>query len=298
MKISVVVPVYNEEGVIKSAVDLIFKELKKNKMVEKFEVIAVDDGSTDTSLKRMMEIKHKNFTCLRHKTNKGYGAALKTGISSAIHDWILIIDADGTYPVKQMKNLIEKCKKSNCDMVIGARIKKKVKIEKIRILPKKIVLWFANFLTGEKILDINSGMRIFRRSLAHKFWHLFPNKFSFTTTITISSLLSGYEVEFVPIDYYKRVGKSSIKPSDFFYFLGVIVRLVVYFKPLKFFFFPGLMSFVFAFLYMVYTAIVFNNITDTGLLLLFLGMQFMFFGLIADLIVKNRNSNNGKNIVN
>jgi len=113
----------------------------------------------------------------------------------------------------------------------------------------------------------------------------------------MAGLLSGYRVEFVPIDYYKRVGKSSIKSTDFFYFLGVIVRLVVYFKPLNFFFFPGLIFFFFSFCYMLYTAIMFRNITDTGLLLFFFSMQFMFFGLIADLLVKNRNSDNDRRFV-
>ena len=256
--------------------------------------MAVNDGSKDKSLDQLKRIKKTNFRFFNHRQNKGYGAALKTGIRNSKYDWVLIIDADGTYPVDQVLELIGRMTETGSDMVVGARTKKGVKIEPIRVLPKKMVVWFAELLTGEKIADINSGMRIFRKSLVREFWHLFPDKFSFTTTITIAGLLSGYRVEFVPIDYHKRVGKSSIKSVDFFYFLGVIVRLVVYFKPLNFFFFPGLFFSLFSFCYMVYTALMFKNITDTGLLLLFFGMQFMFFGLIADLLVKNRNSGNDR----
>ncbi len=180
-------------------------------------------------------------------------------------------------------------------MVVGARTRKGVNIPFERIIPKKIVLLLAIFLTGENIEDINSGMRIFSKSLAYKFWHLFPNKWSFTSTLTLSSHLSNYTVKYVPINYKKRTGKSSLKAFDFFYFLTLIIRLVVYFNPLKFFFWPGIAFTATGGGWILYTLITERNITDTGILIFSTGIQIAFFGLIADLIVKTRESDEKTN---
>jgi len=288
IKLSVVVPIYNEEGSVVDTIRDLVKTIRKCKEVSKFEIIAVNDGSDDDSLPVLKKIRHKELLVVSRKKNKGYGSALKKGISVSNYDWVLIIDADGTYPTKEVPKLIRTLQETKSDMVVGARTKKGVKIELLRRLPKMFVLWFARFLTRGEIEDINSGMRIFNKNMAKRFWHLYPDGFSFTSTITVSSLLSGYDVCFVPIDYYKRIGKSSIKPSDFFMFLSLILRLVVYFKPMNFFFLPGLTFFIFSFCYIFYTIVSARNVTDTGILLLMMGLQFMFFGLVADLLVKNR----------
>ena len=96
MKISVVVPVYNEEKVVCKVINLIHRTFLKNKKVDRFEIVAVDDGSTDKSFDQLRKIKKANFRFLSHKRNKGYGAALKTGIRNSKYDWVMIIDADGT----------------------------------------------------------------------------------------------------------------------------------------------------------------------------------------------------------
>jgi len=94
----------------------------------------------------------------------------------------------------------------------------------------------ANYLTGTKIPDLNSGLRIFRRSIVERFISLFPEGFSFTTTLTMTCLTNNYKVKFIPIDYFKRKGKSSIKPiKDFVGFTQLIIKLALYFRPLNFF---------------------------------------------------------------
>ena len=293
INLSVVIPVYNEEKALEKTIKDIITNIKKS-AVDQFELIAVNDASKDNSFKILKKISrlNKKIKLLSHKTNRGYGAALKTGIKNSKFDWVLITDADGTYPAGSIHTLVKWTVES--DMVVGARIKKGAKIQPIRIIPKKIVQLVANFLTGEKIPDINSGLRIFRKEIAQEFWHLLPDKFSFTTTITLSSHLKKYYVKYIPINYFKRVGKSSIKPYDFVYFLTLIIRLITYFNPLKFFFWPGILFGVTGLLWISFTLIKYRNITDSGILLLITGIQISFFGLIADLIVKTRESNEKK----
>jgi len=284
--ISIVIPVFNEEKAVKSTVMDLIKVFKKEK--NPYEIVIVNDGSVDKSekLSKSLVIKNRHISLISHTRNQGYGATLKTGIKVAKFDWILIIDADGTYSIKEIPTLIKYL--PNYDMVVGARIKRGANISFSRKLAKKIINLLILFLTGAKILDINSGMRIFRKDLAREFWHLFPDTFSFTSTIGLASHLKKYPVKYIPIDYYKRLGKSSIKPINFLYFLTLIIRLVVYFKPFTFFFWPGIVCSMAGFVWIISTIIKYQNITDSSVLLLLTGIQISIFGLIADLIVKNR----------
>ena len=121
-------------------------------------------------------------------------------------------------------------------MAVGARTGDHVKIPFVRRPAKWLLKKLAEYLSGRQIPDLNSGLRVFRRELAERFFGIFPDGFSFTTTITLAALTGGYRVQFLPINYYKRVGQSTIKPiRDFTGFLLLIIRLIVYFKPLNVF---------------------------------------------------------------
>ncbi|MFC1690542.1 glycosyltransferase family 2 protein [Nanoarchaeota archaeon] len=278
--ISVIVPVYNEEKAVQQTISNIKKILDKTN--NKYEIIAVNDGSTDKSLKILNKISQ--IKVLNNQENKGYGASLKKGIHASKGKWILIIDADGTYPTKSIPDLLKHTR--DYDMVVGSRTGKNVKVPFLRRPAKFILGALANFLTSKKIPDLNSGLRIFKRIIAEEFMHLFPEGFSFTTTITLASLTSGYDVKYVPIDYRKRIGKSSISPFHFFEFTSLILRMVMYFKPLKFFLVPGLLFFILGMGYFIYQAFWFSNISDLSIIFILGGMQICFIGLIADLIVK------------
>ena len=234
--LSIIIPVYNEEVSIEETIEKTKKTIKNIDM--KTEIIIVNDCSKDRSHEILKNIE--DIIYLRHPKNKGYGASLKTGIKNAKGDLIAITDADGTYPIEELSNLIKYTKKY--DMVIGARTKKGVQIPLIRRPAKWFIRKLAEYLTNNKIPDLNSGLRIFKKEMALRFWNLFPNGFSFTSTITIASMINDYSVIFIPINYYKRKGKSSIHPiKDFLGFINLIFRIVIYFKPLKFFITPGLL---------------------------------------------------------
>ena len=162
------------------------------------------------------------------------GVDSQTGLTHATGDWIVIMDADLTYPPERIPELLARL--NEADMVVGARTGESVKIPWVRKPAKWMLTQLANRVAGEKIPDLNSGLRAFRKEIAMRYLHLFPDGFSFTTTITLASLCDGLRVEFVPIDYTKRSGKSKIRPlRDTFNFLVLIIRMAAYFEPLRVF---------------------------------------------------------------
>ncbi len=279
--ISVIVPAYNEEDGIGEVVDRIHGALTRSG--RPFEILAVDDGSEDRTSAILQE---KPVQVLAHGTNRGYGAALKTGIRASRYRHVAILDADGTYKEEDILHLMEHME--SFDMVVGARTGEDVNIPLIRRPPKWILNKLANFLTETNIPDLNSGFRIFDKEVAERFFRILPQNFSFTTTLTMAMLTNGYSVKFVPTDYKKRKGDSKIRPfQDTVNFFSLIVRTALYFAPLKVFM-P--LSFVILFLglaKMIFIDIlVIQNLTDGSILLLLAGIQVGMLGLLADLIDK------------
>jgi glycosyltransferase involved in cell wall biosynthesis len=278
---SIIIPVYNEKDCI---VDTI-KRINKTMKGFTHEIICVNDCSKDGSdvILDTFAKEYGGIKVIHNTSNKGYGASLKRGFKVAKGDYFIITDADGTYPVEEIPNLLEHL--PQYDMVVGNRIPEPGSIPFKKKVAKGILKQFGYFITGVKIPDLNSGLRVFRKELAEKFFHLFPDGFSLTSTITISSLLSGYDVKYVDIPYYKRVGRSSIKFTDFFKFMFLISRLAVYFKPLSFFFYPGLFMFFCGCLLGSYQ-IIKGDLGDLPMLLFMLGGMSSMFGFLADMILR------------
>lgn len=284
LPVSVVVPVYNEKGTVGQILQQLVSVCSG--CTETFEVIAVDDCSRDGSAAVLDVLASPRIRVLHHPQNRGYGASLKTGIRAAKYPWILITDADGTYPLNRIPDLLAHTR--DHDMVIGARIGDNVHDTFPRRIGRWIVRTFASYITGANIKDINSGLRVFKKEDAEKFWHLFPDRFSFTSTITVASHTNGYSVKYLPIDYYKRAGKSSIKPAkDFAGFMSLIARLAIYFRPLKVFVPVSIWLCILAFGVLIGSWLFLGRILDaTFAILMIASLQTLFFGLIAEMIVK------------
>lgn len=279
VKYSVIIPAYNEEKAVLETISNIKKTLKNLS----YEIIVVNDASKDRTgfiLKKIQGIK-----VITHPVNKGYGASLKSGLRIAQGDWIIITDADGTYPVKDIPRLLEYTLKY--DMVIGARTGRKVHDPVLRRPAKWMLKIVARIVTGINIPDLNSGLRVFRKKMVMQFWNLFPNGFSFTTTLTISALVNNYNVKYIPINYFKREGKSSINPiKDFLGFNFLIFRVALYFAPLKFFVPSSMILFLFG---LIKGIIDFSNTGKIGIfaaIAILFSIQIFFFGLLADLVNK------------
>jgi glycosyltransferase involved in cell wall biosynthesis len=284
VKLSVIVPAFNEEESIGETLDSLISVLDREDL--QYEIIVVDDCSVD----RTSEIVgSRSVKLVRHSQNKGYGASLKSGIARASFDLIAITDGDGTYPTSDIPVLLRQMSMDgyDYDMVVGSRTGEQVRIPFLRRPAKWFLNQLAAYLTGYKIPDLNSGLRVFKRGLVERFLSLLPDGFSFTTTITIAALTNGYQVKYVPINYYRRKGQSSIRPlHDFLGFISLIVRLIVYFKPLNFFL-PASLALLVIGLAKALIDFLHQNYFGVGSAIAILtAIQIGFLGLLADLILR------------
>ena len=278
--VSIVIPAYNEEQSIEST--LVELKAVMNQQDVEYEIIVVDDGSTDRTadLVRL----HQGVRVVRHHTNRGYGAAIKTGIRQADHEWIAIIDADGTYPPEAIPSLTAAT--DRYDMIVGARSERDFPL--IRRPAKWFIAKLAEYLSETKIPDLNSGLRVFRRDIALSYSNILPSRFSFTITITIAFLSDHYLVKFVPIQYHKREGNSKISPiQDTLNFVQLILRTIMYFRPLKVLLPISFALFLLAVIIGVYSLLTQGRVMDiTVIILTMAAIQITVMAMIADMIQK------------
>ena len=283
-RFSLIVPCYNEEGAVAKTI----AELKTSLCdAGSYELVLVNDGSTDNTAEelRQAEAADPSLKVVTHARNRGYGAALKTGIRHSSSEMIVITDADGTYPNHRIPELLRLADES--DMVVGARTADDVQYPLIRKIPKVFLKAYAVWVAGQDIPDLNSGMRVFRRAVVERFFNILPDGFSFTTTITLAMLTNRYIVRYVPIGYAARIGKSKIKPiQDTLKFFQLILRTGMYFAPLRIFA-PVLLVFFLAFTVSLgYDVLVRNDLREATLLLMILFVNSSMFALLADMIDK------------
>lgn len=278
---SIVIPVFNEENGIADCLKAL--RIHAASVGVPYEIIVVNDGSTDGTRKVLAE-----FTDIRlidHAWNRGYGAALKTGIRHSKYPMIVITDADGTYPNERIPDLLRLA--TEADMVVGARTGENVTYSKLRRIPKWFLQHFAQWMVRQPIPDINSGLRVFRKEIAERFLNILPDSFSFTTTITLAMLTNRFIVIYEPIDYHHRVGKSKIKPiRDTLRFVQLIMRTGMYFAPLRVFLPVAGLFFAGFLMALTYDLIVLNNLTEKSLILLVTSAQLTMFALLADMVDK------------
>ncbi len=283
MHISIIIPVYNEEKCIASVLREIEDVMDRSKL--SYEIIVVNDGSTDKTL-QVLKSSGSNIKVVNHRVNRGYGASIKTGIGNAQQEVVVITDADGTYPNERIPELVSYIK--NYDMVVGARTGVSVKIPLIRKPAKWVINRLANYLTGVKIPDLNSGFRVMKKAIANKFSRLLPDQFSYTATITLAMFTNGYQVKYIPVDYHVRIGQSKIKPiRDTLNFIQLIVRTVMYFNPLKIFIPLSLVLFFMSIGVFLYSYFFTPKVMDVTTVILFVSaIQVLAIGMVADLVDK------------
>ncbi len=226
--VSIILPAFNEGPHIAGQIKAVRKIMDESGW--DYEILVVDDGSSDETGRNA---EAEGIRVLRHRRNRGYGAALKRGIAAAQHAWVLIVDADGTYPISALPRLLQRA--PGQEMVVGARTGPDAKIPFARRPAKWFLGHLASYLAGQKLPDLNSGLRLMRKDLVETYLHLLPSGFSFTTTITLAAACNDHEVTFVPIDYHARLGKSKIRPRHAYDFMLLILRTIVFFNPLKVF---------------------------------------------------------------
>lgn len=295
LKVSVIVPAFNEAQSVKQTILGIQQIFDSSEITG--EILLIDDGSTDETAELAGKTSAK---VLRHQNNLGYGASLKTGIRNASYDTIVITDADSTYPIDMIPELLSRMEKTDTDMVVGARTGDKVNVPLTRKPFKWVVRRLAQYIVKRPIPDLNSGLRVFRKDLALRYYNIYPNGFSFTSTITVASMCDNYKVEYVPINYHQREGESKIVPTDFFAFVMLVLRLSVLFRPLRVFIPVSIFCFSIGFLKLIHDVIMAIGISsDTGASLLVLpvvsstavtfllaSLQILLVGMVAEALSK------------
>lgn len=289
--LSILVPVYNEEQAIQATLEKIQAACRSAQL--SYELIVINDGSTDKTAERLPKNLGSFIRVLTHWKNRGYGASLKTGLRHASGEWVAIIDADGTYDPADLVRLYQLAVQRDLDMLVGDRRSHIAAVPWYRRPGKTIINLLVRFLLWQRIPDINSGLRMFRRSMAEKFIHLYPEGFSFTVTITLAAITSNFLVAWEPIAYHKRIGTSQMNfwrglLHTFPNFLVLVIRIITYFKPLRFFLVPAAVFFLIGAGNLVRTLVYEHNVSDASLLLLLVSVQVGLMGLLADVVVKSR----------
>jgi glycosyltransferase involved in cell wall biosynthesis len=283
-RFAIIVPCYNERNSIGAVVESILTYCQTS---GPYELIVVDDGSTDGSAEtlRRLQQRHPGLRVLTHTHNRGYGAALKSGIRHTSAELIVITDADSTYPNDRIPELLE-CAEG-ADMVVGARKIDHTIYPLRRRIAKFFLSKYAAWIVGEEIPDLNSGLRVMRRAVLERFFHILPNTFSFTTTITVAMLINYYTVQYVPVTYEARVGRSKIKPiRDTLRFVHLILRTGMYFAPLRVFLPVATFLGVLFLGSLAYDVFILQDLTEKTLLLLLFALNTAMLALLADMFDK------------
>ena len=282
LDVSVVLPIYNERGHLRTEIDRIRTALTASPY--SFEIIVVDDGSNDGSEVDLPTIE--GIRLLRHPHNRGSGAARRTGTTAARGRVVVWTDVDMTYPNDEIPQLVKEL--DGYDHVVGARRTEEGTLRFARVPAKWFIRKLASYLTDTDIKDLNSGLRVFRRDVAMQYVHHLPAGFSCVTTLTMSFLSNGYSVKYVPIDYFPRAGTSKFHWwKDTKRYLLQVVRMTLSYNPLKVFMPLGIVLLTAG---LVKLGIDWSQrdfrLAANTLLIFLAALQAITVGLLADLIVR------------
>ena len=276
-EVTVLLPAYNEELSIGATIQ------KIRELHPEFEILVVDDGSTDNTLKVAMEAGANVWP---HPYNIGNGAAVKTGLRMARGEWIVMMDADGQHHPTDITRLLEH--KDTFDMVVGARVKGS-ETTKHRDFANWLYNRLASYVTKFRVEDLTSGFRLVRASVVREFIYLLPNTFSYPTTLTMGYLRSGRSVKYIPIKTVARKGKSKIKLlGDGTRFFLIIVKIATLFSPLRIFLPLSLFFFCVGLAYYMYTFLTQGRFTNMSALLFNSSIIIFMMGLVSEQISQMR----------
>lgn len=209
-ELSVFFPCYNEEKNIKNTVSKAISVLKNT--AKKWEIILINDGSKDNTAKVLEEIKSnhpKEISIITHNPNRGYGAALKSGLYNSKYQWIAFSDSDGQFDFGEITKFIDKQKETNSDIVIGFYLSRQV--SKATIITSKIWEIIVFILFGLKVTDIDCGFKLINKKVVETIPKLEAERGAFISSeFLIKAKKAGFKISELGVHHYPRIeGKAT-----------------------------------------------------------------------------------------
>lgn len=278
MRVSIIIPAYNEA----QAIGLLVSDIRSR--FPDFEVIVVDDGSTDQTASAAEKAGALVYS---HPYNIGNGAAVKAGIRIASGDVLVFMDGDGQHDPEDIAEMLRFF--PQFDMVVGWR-KKGGQSSTWRSFGNRVYNLLASYAANFPIKDLTSGFRAVKAPLARSLVYLLPNTYSYPTTLTLGVLRSGSSLKYHPIDVRKRrAGKSNIKVvRDGVRFFMIIIKICTLYSPLRIFFPVSFLLFSTGFLYYLYTFLTMSRFTNMSALLFTTSIVIFMMGLVSEQICQMR----------
>jgi glycosyltransferase involved in cell wall biosynthesis len=289
--VTIVLPCYNEQDHVVDEVERICKAMDASEHA--YELLAVDDFSTDDTLARLQAAAphYPNMQVVPFHRNGGSGTVRRIGSQQAKGDIVVWTDADMTYPNDRIPELVDILDADpTVDQVVGARTTEEGTHKLLRVPAKWFIRKTAERLAGQKIPDLNSGLRAFRKDVAAPYLKLLPPGFSCVTTITLAFLSNQHDIRYVPIDYFKRAGSSKFHfVHDAYRYILQVLRMVMYFNPLKVLMPPALWLIGLGIAKGVFDMVVHPlRFANNTVMVFVTGLIIASLALLADLIVRSR----------
>lgn len=285
--VTVLLPAFNEEEAIVPVITEIRAVMEGWSAATGagWEILVVDDASSDATPDRA---EAAGVRVIRRKHNGGSGAARKTGIRAARGQFIAMLDADGSYDPQLLPELINRL--PEYDQVNGARTTEEGTIKFLRVPAKWAIRKLAEWICRRRIPDLNTGLKVFKRDLMLQYLWVMPDGFSCVSSMTMAFLCNDHAVNYVAVKYRPRVGKSKFHPiRDTAKYILTVIRLSLYFRPLRVFLPASMALFLIAAISGVRNAIVSETgLHDADIILGTSAMLIFVLGLLADLIVAHR----------
>jgi glycosyltransferase involved in cell wall biosynthesis len=292
--VTVVLPCYNEQDHVLLEIARITEALDASEF--SYELLVIDDASTDNTLEVLRKAQ-ENYPHMRlepFQRNGGTGTARRIGTQIAYGEIVVWTDADMSYPNERIPEMVRILKENpRIDQVVGARTTEEGTHKILRVPAKWVIRKIAERLINQKIPDLNSGMRAMRREVARPYLRLLPPGFSCVTTITMAFLANQHDIYYMPIDYSKRAGKSKFKfVKDAYRYILQVLRMVMYFNPIKVLLPPALWLMGIGVVKAVYDLAAHPfKIAQNTILIFLSGLIIASLALLADLIVRSRGDN-------
>jgi hypothetical protein len=240
---------------------------------------------------REAQARYPRLRVVGFPRNGGSGTVRRIGTQQARGQVVVWTDADMSYPNERIPELVAMLAADpGIDQVVGARTSEEGTYKLLRVRAKWFIRKLAERLTGERIPDLNSGLRVMRRDVAWPYLRLLPPGFSCVTTITIAFLSNQHDVRYVPIEYAKRAGRSKFHfAKDAYRYILQVLRMGMYFNPLKVLMPIALVLLGVGAAKAVYDIVVHPLHVAVDTVLIFVsGLIIATLALLADLIVRSR----------